>query len=72
MSSQVHTSISNRAQVARAGIGQSRDRLLRVWRRRSAAPQSYPPIGFYRAYPGVAVLDIKALVADAKVGAASS
>ena len=28
-----------------------------------------PPIGFYSAYPGVAVQDIKALLADAKVGA---
>jgi hypothetical protein len=32
----------------------------------------YPPIGFYRAYPGVAVQDLKALFADAKVGVASS
>jgi hypothetical protein len=36
------------------------------------ATNNYPPIGFYRAYPGLAVQDIKALLADAKVGAASS
>ena len=36
------------------------------------AKLDYPPIGFYRAYPGVAVQDLKALLADAKVGATSS
>jgi hypothetical protein len=34
------------------------------------AANQYSPIGFYRAYPGLAVQDIKALLADAKVGAA--
>jgi hypothetical protein len=34
------------------------------------AAAEYPPIGFYSAYPGLAVQDIKALLADAKVGAA--
>ena len=48
------------------------------WRRTSqaftdyVAKPDYPPIGFYRAYPGVAVQDLKALLADAKVGATSS
>ncbi|HSY68034.1 MAG TPA: hypothetical protein VK813_05300 [Edaphobacter sp.] len=34
------------------------------------AAAEYPPIGFYSAYPGLAVQDIKALLADAKAGAA--
>jgi hypothetical protein len=34
------------------------------------AAADYPPIGFYSAYPGLAVQDIKALLADAKAGAA--
>jgi hypothetical protein len=34
------------------------------------AANNYPPIGFYRAYPGVAVQDIRALLADAKADAA--
>ena len=29
-----------------------------------AAENNYPPIGFYSAYPGISVLDIKALLAD--------
>jgi hypothetical protein len=36
------------------------------------AATEYPPIGFYSAYPGLSVQDVKALLADAKVGAASS
>lgn len=36
------------------------------------AAAEYPPIGFYSAYPGLAVQDIKALLADAKVGSASN
>jgi hypothetical protein len=35
-----------------------------------AVANNLPPIGLYSAYPGLAVQDIKALVADAKVGAA--
>jgi hypothetical protein len=31
-----------------------------------------PPIGYYSAYPGLAVSDIKALLTDAKVGTASA
>lgn len=34
------------------------------------AAAEYPPIGFYSAYPGLAVQDIKALLANAKAGAA--
>ena len=30
------------------------------------------PIGFYSAYPGIQVQDIRALLSDAKVGAASA
>jgi len=29
-----------------------------------ALENSYPPIGFYSAYPGLSVLDIRALMAD--------
>jgi hypothetical protein len=36
------------------------------------ATNNYPPIGFYTAYPGLAVQDIKALLADAKVAAPAS
>ena len=36
------------------------------------AATEYSPIGFYSAYPGLSVQDVKALLADAKVGAASS
>jgi hypothetical protein len=35
-----------------------------------ATASDLPPIGFYSAYPGLAVQDIKTLLADAKVGAA--
>jgi hypothetical protein len=38
---------------------------------RWAEANNLPPIGFYSAYAGLAVEDIHALVADAKVGAAS-
>ena len=31
-----------------------------------AAKNNYPPIGFYSAYPGLSVQDIKALLADRK------
>jgi hypothetical protein len=31
-----------------------------------ATENNYPPIGFYNAYPGLAVLDIRALLADRK------
>jgi hypothetical protein len=34
--------------------------------------EDHPPIGLYSAYPGLAVQDIKALMADAKVGTASA
>ena len=34
--------------------------------------EDHQPIGMYSAYPGLAVQDIKALLADAKVGAASA
>jgi hypothetical protein len=37
-----------------------------------AVAVNLPPIGLYSAYPGLAVQDIKALLADAKVGAAGA
>lgn len=35
-----------------------------------ATASDLPPIGFYSAYPGLAVQDIKILLADAKAGTA--
>jgi hypothetical protein len=37
-----------------------------------ATASDLPPIGFYRAYPGLAVQDIKTLLADAKAGTAEA
>ena len=36
-----------------------------------ALENNYPPIGFYSAYPGISVLDIRALLADSKLQRAS-
>ena len=33
---------------------------------------NYPPIGFYSAYPGLSVQDIKALLADRKSRSAAA
>ena len=37
-----------------------------------ALKNNYPPIGFYSAYPGLGVQDIRALLADYKVPAATA
>jgi len=37
-----------------------------------ALENTYPPIGFYSAYPGLSVLDIRALLADRKAQSAAS
>ena len=37
-----------------------------------ALENTYPPIGFYSAYPGLSVLDIRALLADRKSQSAAT
>ena len=37
-----------------------------------ASENNYPPIGFYSAYPGLSVQDIKALLADRKSQSATA